>query len=258
MDSVTAAKRMRGTVGMLAMHWLMATSTREKAAAEGMPADPLEAYAIGRFGVLGDCPIDNVVGAAFFWEPDYLRSKVVAGRAVMAPGDGAKIYVDICRAWGEDHLLGFEGAGRLGELIEAVVASARPHGAPTFVGWRDQPLPPEGPGRTFQLAQTMRELGFARHCTAVQAAGMSPVQAIMSSPTGAWNARFFGWPEPFPDGERQADARKEIEAASNRMHAPDFEVLDDSERAELVDLAAGARQHADALLTPESMAAVPS
>ncbi|MEL7209264.1 MAG: hypothetical protein AAGK32_13695, partial [Actinomycetota bacterium] len=217
MDSVTAAKRMRGTIGMLAMHWLMATSTQEKAKAAGMPADMIEAYSIGRFGVLGDCPVDNVVGAAFFWEPDYLRAKVNAGRAIMSPTDGAAEFVKICQEWGADHLAGFDGMSRLDELAEAVIAAASPRGAPTFVGWRDQPLPEPGPARTFQLCQTMRELGFARHCTAVHAAGMSPVQAIMSSPTGAWNAKFFGWPEPFPDGEPFADARKEIEATSNRL-----------------------------------------
>lgn len=187
-----------------------------------------------------------------------MRAKIHAGRAVMAPRDGATIYASICQEWGADHLTGFEGAERLGELAEAVVSSARPHGAPSFVGWRDQPLPDPGPARTFQLVQTMRELGFSRHCTAVQAAGMTPVQAIMSSPTGAWNARFFGWPEPFPDGEPFADARKTIEAASNRVHAPDFEVLDDGEREELVELATTARDHAVANLSPESMAAVPT
>ena len=44
-----------------------------------------------------------------------------------------------------------------------------------------------GPSRTFQLAQTMRELRFGRHCVAVQAAGMGPLEAILSGPAGEWN-----------------------------------------------------------------------
>ncbi len=248
---------MRGSIGMLAMHWLMAGSTRTKAVAAGMPTDPIEAYSVGRFGGLGDCPVDNVVGAAFFWEPDFLRAKVRAGRTVMAPKDGGAVFLRICQEWGADHLDGFEGSQRLGELAERVVQHASPIGAPSFVGWRDQPLPPVGPARTFQLCQTMRELGFARHCTAVQAAGMSPLLAIMSGPTGAWNAKFFGWPAPYPDGAPFADARKALEAAGNVLHAADFDTLDDAERDEFRDLAKAALAHAATKLTADSGAALP-
>ncbi|MEL7155488.1 MAG: hypothetical protein AAFN30_02700, partial [Actinomycetota bacterium] len=61
-----------------------------------------------------------------------------------------------------------------------------------------------------------------------------------------------GGMEPF------ADARKEIEATSNRLHAADFEVLDDSEREEFVALASAARDHAGANLRSDSTAAIPS
>ena len=118
---------------------------------------------------------------------------------------------------------------------------ARPHGAPTFVGWRDQPLPAPGPARTFQLCQTMRELRFGRHTVAVQASGMGPLEAILSGPAGEWNAEFFGWSKPYPDVSGLAAARDEIENATDRLHAPDFDVLSDGERAELRDLAKAAR-----------------
>ncbi len=45
---------------------------------------------------------------------------------------------------------------------------------------------------------------------------------------------------------RLADAREEIEAMTDRLHAPDFEVLDDDERAELRALAKAARGHSAA------------
>lgn len=257
MDSISAAKGMRGSVGMLAMHWLLSTSTNEKAEAAGMPAG-IAGYAVGRLGVLGDCPVDNVVAAAFFWDPDFMRSQVVAGRAGMSPADGAAIYSHICQQWGAEHLEGFENVERLGELAERIVVAASPIGAPTFVGWRDQPLPAAGPARTFQLIQTLRELGFGRHCSAVHASGMGPVEAIMSGPTGAWNAKFFGWAEPFPDGEPLRDSRKEIEAVSNRLHAADFDVLTDDERDEFVALAKGARNHAMERFGPKSGAALPT
>ncbi len=245
MDSLSAARSMRGSIGMLAMEWLMAPSTNEKAAARGMP-DGLAAYAVGRLGVLGDCPVDNVVAAAFFWQPDFLRAKVVEGRAAISPAAGARIYAAICQEWGEEKLAGFAGSERLGALCAKVVEHASPNGAPTFVGWRDQALPASGPARTFQLCQTMRELRFGRHAVAVQASGMGPLEAILSGPAGAWNATFFGWPEPYPDVSEHKAQRDEIEAVTDRLHAVDMDVLTDAERDELRDLAKAARAHAAA------------
>ncbi len=248
MDTVSVARSMRGSIGMLAMEWLMAPSTTEKAAAAGLPADGMAAYAVGRLGVLGDCPVDNVVAAAHFWQPDYLRGKIAAGRAQTAPADGAAVYTRICQEWGAERLAGFEGSERLGELCERVVAAARPHGAPTFVGWRDQPLPEQaGPARTFQLCQTMRELRFGRHSVAVEASGMGPLEAILSGPAGEWNAEFFGWPKPYPDVAALAEARDGIESMTDRLHAVDFEVLTEDERGELRSLAKEARANATAV-----------
>jgi hypothetical protein len=92
----------------------------------------------------------------------------------------------------------------------------------------------------------MRELRFGRHAVAVQAAGMGPLEAILSGPAGEWNAEFFGWPKPYPDVSALGDPREEIEAMTDRLHAPDFEVLTDDERAELRALAKAARGHASA------------
>ena len=244
MDAVTVARSLRGSIGMLAMSWLMDDTTKEKAAARGMPVEDNGAYAIGRLGVLGDCPVDNVVAAAYFWEPTLMRRMVASGRAAMSPADGASIYAEICREHGRELLGDFPDNEELGDILATVVEAADPHNAPTFVGWRDMPLPDEpGPARTFQLAQTMRELRFGRHTVAVQAAGMGPLEAILSGPAGAWNAEFFGWPKPYPEVDDLAEAREEIEATTDALHARDLEVLDDQQRARLRELAKAARGH---------------
>ncbi|MEM7326019.1 MAG: hypothetical protein AAF531_23230 [Actinomycetota bacterium] len=244
MDSVTAARSLRGSVGMLAMAWLMDEATTRKAAERGMPTENNGAYAIGRLGVLGDCPVDDVVAAAYFWEPDLMRTMVASGRAGMSPAEGAVIYAQICREHGEELLGDFPHNERFGEVMAKVVAAADPAGAPTFAGWRDQALPEEpGPARTFQLAQTMRELRFGRHATAVDAAGMGPLEAILSGPAGEWNAEFFGWPKPYPDVSGLAESRDAIESETDRLHAMDLDVLTDEERADLRELAKAARAH---------------
>jgi len=240
MDSKTLARSMRSSVGMLAMAWLMDDNTRAVAAERGM-GEGMGAYAIGRLGVLGDCPPDNVVAGAYFWNPETMRSMVAEGRAAMSPAEGAQIYNEICQAWGEANLTGMEGIDRLGELLERVVDNAAPHGAPTFVGWRDLPRPAAGPAHTFLMCQTMRELRFGRHAVAVQAAGMSPLEAILSGPAGEWNAEFFGWPKPYPDVSALGDPRDQIEDATDALHAPDFDLLTDDERAEVRVLAKAAR-----------------
>lgn len=243
METTAIARSMRGSIGMLAMEWLMADSTLEKAGARGMGTG-MGAYAVGRLGVLGDCPPDNVVAAAYFWDPDTMRAMVADGRSAISPTEGAAIYAQICQEWGDVHLAGFAGVERLGELCEKVVDSASPMGAPTFVGWRDQTLPDVGPARTFQLCQTMRELRFGRHAVAVQASGMGPLEAILSGPAGEWNAKMFGWSDPYPEVGELAAAREEIEALTDQLHAPDFDVLSEDERAELRVLAKAARSHA--------------
>ena len=243
METTAVARSMRGSVGMLAMDWLMDSSTLEKAAQRGM-AEGLGAYATGRLGVLGECPVDNVVAAAYFWNPETMRGAVEAGRAAMTPSQGARIWGEICTEFGEKRLAGMEGAGRLGELLERVVDEASPQGAPTFVGWRDLPRPDAGgPAHGFFMAQIMRELRFGRHCVAVQALGMGPLEAILSGPAGEWNAEFFGWPKPYPDVSELGDAREEIEGLTDKLHAPDFECLTPDERAEVRELAKAARFH---------------
>ena len=188
--------------------------------------------------------IDNVVGAAYFWEPATMTAMVEAGRAAMSPAEGAAVYTQICQEWGAEKLAAMEGVERLGEILEKVVASASPLGAPLFVGWRDMPRPADpGPARTFQLAQVMRELRFSRHAVAIQAAGIGPLEAILSGPAGAWNAKMFGWPEPYPDVTDLVEAREAAEAATDQMHAVDLDVLTDDERADLRDLAKAARAH---------------
>ena len=89
-----------------------------------------------------------------------------------------------------------------------------------------------------QLCQTLRELGFSI-LRRDAGSGLTPLDAIMSGPTGAWNAEMFGWKAPFPD-EPHRTRRQEIEVHANEIHAQDFEVLSTGEREIRSALQAGA------------------
>ena len=78
---------------------------------------------------------------------------------------------------------------------------------------------------------------------AIRGAGLGPLEAILSGPAGEWNAKLFGWPEPYPDTTGLAAAREEAEAVTDRLHAADLDVLTDDERADLRTLAKAARAH---------------
>ena len=96
-------------------------------------------------------------------------------------------------------------------------------------------------------------------CSGVASCGKDPPLGVpgCAEPTGAWNAAMFGWPEPYPDGAEMADARNEVEAHANRLHAHDFHVLTDDERAEFRALSKGARDFAGTKMTDESSATPP-
>jgi hypothetical protein len=73
---------------------------------------------------------------------------------------------------------------------------------------------------------------------------MTPLESVLSGPSGEWNAKLFGWPQPYPDVAHLAEQREAVEAATDQLHAVDLDVLTDDERAELRLLAKAARSHA--------------
>ena len=97
MDSLTVARSLRGSIGMLAMAWLINDRTTERAVELGLDAEGRGGYAVGRLGVLGHCPVDAVVSAAYFWEPRLMRQMGTAGRAAATPAEGAAICSDFPR-----------------------------------------------------------------------------------------------------------------------------------------------------------------
>ena len=191
-------------------------------------------YALGRGGVLGDVDADVVISAFAFFEPGLVRAIWDGARATMTPAEGATKYAEACAAWGRDHLAGVDDLDELATLLDKVSRAASPIGAPLFAGWRAMPLPDDAPGRAMQLLHVLRELRGGLHVVAVLAAGMTPREALMVA--GPDSIVLFGWTEPYPDPEPHRSAHAEVEATTNRLVAPAFEILDAGERDRLVGL----------------------
>ncbi len=230
-DATAAA--LKDVVGGFGFAWMTDPGVRARAKTElGLRGRAM--YHLGRGGALGDVEVDVVAAAEAFFPYDVVRVHWTEGRAVMAPRDAALAYADFCSAYARDR---FEAVPqRAVDLLERVVDGAEPLGLPLFAGWRALPRPDDAAGRLGLLLNVLREHRGSVHAAAVAAVGMYPLAAICSGSYGLDNARFFEWPEPYPDAaEHRADWERAEEltcAAAGRPYA----VLSEAERAELVTL----------------------
>lgn len=204
-------------------------------------------YMRGRCGVLGEVDADVVTAAVGFFPADTVRRAWESGRSL--PADEAALgYATVCHEFGRRKLAGFADADRLAELLGFVAANADMVAAPLAAGWRALPLPDDGPARVIQLAHVLRELRGGLHLVAVLATGLTPLESVLSGASlliasGADNARYFGWAEPYPEVTEELEVlRSEAEALTDVLLGPAFEVLSEAEAGELGTLLGKARE----------------
>ena len=228
-----------GPVGKVGGAWMFDAEVHARGTELGF--DTWAWYHCGRGGVLGNAEPAAVVAAFGFFPPQLQTKAWTKGVAVMDPRDTCKEYADACAAWGTRRFGELDGAGRLADLLTTAVDSAEVTGLPLFAGWRavlHRYDDATGPERLALALQTAREHRGGSHLVAVAAAGIPPLQAVMSGRYGATNAEFFGWPQPWPDPAVAKDAMAAVEAQTDVMVRAAYEVLTEDERAEL---AAGLR-----------------
>jgi hypothetical protein len=194
-------------------------------------------YVAGRGGALGDVRADTVAAALGFIAPEAVNDGWEAARRVVPPAEVAAQSLAECCRWGVEHLGAFGGLRRLVELLERAVLAADPAGMPLFAAWRAMPVPSDAPGaRATVLLHLLREHRSGGHLLAVRAAGLSPLEAIISGPDGEAGAVAFGWQPPYPPLGPLVRRRAWAEAVTDRIAGQAFRVLDPVERAELVGL----------------------
>lgn len=202
---------------------------------EELGMDAWTFYHCGRGGVLGN-PDPSVVVAAFGFFPPALQTKTWnKGVAVLDPAETADHYAAACVAYGRDHFA-VEGAERLADLLMTALDAADVAAIPLFAGWRAKAhaAPADGPARLALALMAGREHRGSCHLVSVRAAGISPLQAVMSGRNGATAAEFFGWPQPWPDPSVAAGAMAAVEATTDALVQPAFAALSAEERDELV------------------------
>ncbi|MFD0687658.1 SCO6745 family protein [Actinomadura fibrosa] len=231
-ETVKAADRIVHDVGSA---WMLDRTTAERGKQLGFD-NPLAFYFAGRGGVLGDVDADVVVAALGWFEPGLVRAMWDEGVAVAGAREAARRYGRACAAWGEERLAELEGVERLAELAERVVRAAEGSGLPLFCGWRAEPAPEAGPGRLNHFLHVLREWRGALHLAATTAAGLAPLEAILTD-DGPGQARMFGWQGDLPDCAALVGRRREAEATTDRLAAAVYErALSPAERSEFAGL----------------------
>ena len=230
-----AAAAVKDPIGAWGFTWMSDSGVRERGKAElGLRGRPL--YHLGRGGAMGDVTVEVVIAAEAFWPPEVVRKAWTDGRAVAEPLVAARFYAEQCSAVFRERYGDRPGLPRLVELLEPVVDSASALGAPLFAGWRALPRPDDAAGRAGLLLNVIREHRGSVHAAAVAAVGLGPLQAIMAGSYGEANARFFEWPEPYPDGAQfrpRWDAAEDLTSAAAGLP---YDALSARERGELVEL----------------------
>ena len=222
-----------GPISKLGGAFMFDESTFARGQALGM--DPWVFYHCGRGGALGN-PDPSVGGAAFGFFPPALQTKTLnKGVRLMDPAKIFDLYAEACVEYGRQHFA-FEGASRLADLLMKALDAADVAALPLFAGWRAKVHagPSDGPGRLALALMAGREHRGSCHLISVRAAGIDPLQAIMSGRNGAAAAEFFGWPQPWPDPALAKAEMAEVEQTTDRLVLAAYATLTDDERAELV------------------------
>ncbi|GAB1509671.1 SCO6745 family protein [Actinophytocola sp. KF-1] len=231
-ETVRAADRILHDVGSV---WMLHPDTQARGAGHGYPKH-LAFYFAGRGGVLGDVDAGVVTAAMGWWHPGLVRLMWDRGLAVAGAREGARRYAQACADWADDHLTGFAEADRLAELAEKVVTGVEEAGLPLFAGWRAQPRADGGPARLLQLVHVLREWRGSMHLVATTAAGLGPLEAILTN-EGQQQARFLGWRDELPDCDHLKDRQVRAQEITDRLAADGYErTLTPAERAEFAGL----------------------
>ena len=202
----------------------------------------------GRAGALGDVSAQVAAAAIGFMAPDLVVAAWNRRPNSLSAIGAAHGYRDAAIGWGQSALapMDTQTVERMAGLVQRVLGAALPICGVLFAGWRELPVGSNDPRAQAIIGlQVLREMRGGAHLSAVQAAGLTPHDAIVSFTAdqvrgGVSGAERFGWKGPHrePDEKRRSVA----EQMTTSICAPAFEALDATERSELIDLITQARE----------------
>jgi hypothetical protein len=181
-------------------------------------SNPFAFYFAGRGGMLGDVGHEVVTSAFGWFAPSAVHAMFSEGVGVAGAPQAAQRMAEAHGKWGEKHYGDVEDVEDIVAVTEELVDGLEGSAIPLFVGWRDASRSDSAAGRAAQLMQILREWRGGVHLVATTAVGLSPLEAILSN-EGPGQAKFFGWPEPFPEFADLKERHDEAEAITDRLCA---------------------------------------
>jgi hypothetical protein len=187
-------------------------------AAEWGWSNPFAFYFAGRGGMLGEVGPDVVTSAFGWFEPNTVHAMYSQGVGVAGSTGAATRIAEAHGKWGEKHYGDVEGIEAIAAVTSELVDGLEGSAIPLFVGWRNATRAESPAGQGAQLMQILREWRGGIHLVATTAVGLSPLEAILTN-EGPGQAKFFGWPEPFPDFAAIKERHDEAEEITDRLCA---------------------------------------
>jgi len=241
-DVPAAVERILKPIQQFVRGWMMSESTVALGNEMGLSSGN-QFWVVGRAGVVGDCDADVAAGGLAFHGPDAVRRQWESLPGDLTPRLVAAAYATCCCQWGTETLAAFDPTRmeRLDVLGRRIVDAAPASLGPLFAGWRAMPTAIDVGGRVALTGHVLREMRGAAHIIAIQACGLTPVEAILASPaapprSGPEWAERMGFTGPFRDPGEVRAQRIEAEALTSRIMARHVGALDADELAEFAEL----------------------
>ena len=250
-DLMPAAERILKPIQQFSRGWMLHQATADHGIALGLRSGE-EYWIVGRAGAMGDVGHQVAAAAIAFVAPDAVREAWEHLPPEMTPSQISATYALRCTTWGTANLASFDPdrMERLDRLGRRITDGAAPALGVLFTAWRSVPPPPDLGGRATLTMQVLREMRGAAHIIAVQACGLTPLDAILASPApppraGPGWAAHLGWTGPFRDPEEVRAGRLEAERVTTEIVAAHLGVLSPDELADFAELVETTRSSID-------------
>jgi hypothetical protein len=197
--------------------------------------DPVQFYAMGRGGVLGDVE-PAVVSAAFgYFNPGMVAGLWNSGKAIVSPRVAGAAFMQASAEHGRLKLSAVEGLAGFVAAGEKVLAACDRDAFSLFAGAAAEPAADDLPARAMQLVTLLREYRGSAHLVAIRAVGLNTKTAHFAKRPD--DIAMFGWSaDDAPVIDDAVHAKMDAaEALTDELVTSAYAVLDDGERTAFVD-----------------------
>lgn len=196
--------------------------------------DPVQFYAMGRGGVLGDAEPAVVSSAFGYFNPAMVAGLWNAGKQKVAPRVAAAAFMECSAAHGRAKLAGVPGLDAFVAAGEKVLAACDGDAFALFAGTAAEPAATDAPGRAMQLLTILREYRGSAHLVAIRAVGLDTRTAHFAKRPD--DIAMFGWSaDDAPTVDDAVHAKMaDAEALTDRLVMPAYAALPPAERAAFV------------------------